>query len=90
MNREEAIRDRLAKATPGKWLTGNGYTSHADEVYQYVSQQGGMVRRICRVDANGGPLESPNALLIANAPDDLNYLLAELDALRAQLKGDEG
>ena len=68
-DRIDAIRDRLAKATPGPWetvpTTGNAVASPDGDGYW--------------TDVADRIESEPDADLIANAPADLAYLLAELD-----------
>ena len=74
-DRIDAIRDRLAKATPGPWetvpTTGNAVASPDGDGYW--------------TDVADRIESEPDADLIANAPADLAYLLAEMDKARAGL-----
>jgi len=65
----DAIRARLAAATPGPW------TAHPD----------GLVWSDLPGDPVSGSVEQANAELIAHARQDIPALLAEVERLRAQL-----
>lgn len=80
--RLDAIRERVAHATPGPWGPGNrcvfaNNPRHPHGVYAVVSDEvvngayGVAISRTADVD------------LIAHAPDDLTDLLAEVERLRA-------
>lgn len=94
MNSIEQIKARWLKATPGPWsadcqpgdcvvwgpkkITVTNAAHHVKEVF------------LCNID-NGetGPvafdLEKENAEAIANAPDDIVFLLSEIDQLNVEL-----
>lgn len=73
----DAIKARLAAATPGPWRhLGQGYIVHPGTEYDGC----GVPDRSTRI-----PLRDADADLIAHAPDDLAALLAELRATTADL-----
>lgn len=89
-----AIRERLAKATPGPWKTRTSFgldrcefeiTEEGDgESYPYIiATAHGGIGYLNNVPTEGVP--AANAALIANAPTDLAALLAEVDILRGLL-----
>jgi hypothetical protein len=75
----DAIKDRLAAATPGPWF------GHADDLI------GGWCVRTVDTPPSEGPgevasfIREEDADLIANAPTDLAALIAEVDWLRPQV-----
>ena len=77
------IEARLSAATPGPWevrhddLTDEVHVVHDQEVVSYV----------CTVALADADRVEEDADLIANAPDDLRYLLDALAAERAAARG---
>ena len=92
-SREEAIQARLDAATPGPWST-----SGPDTIAQWgIYDSEWLVASAKAYDHDNAMSDKPgargpgyinpdaNAELIANAPSDLAYLLAENDDLRARI-----
>lgn len=91
----ESVRERLAKATPGPWRCTWGEVVNKpdaddDEQCAVVSDApeaqeffGGMVVGQVYHDGMQLAIKYPDAQLIAHAPTDLAYLLAQNDALWA-------
>lgn len=69
-----AIRARLEAATPGSWNT----ISSLDRIAIYRAPSGGPSEMLGHVN------RWPDAAFIAHAPDDVAYLLGELDAAKAE------
>lgn len=67
------IRARLEKATPGPWQT---WPEGTEESVESVS----LGRFVCHLNSNVRQFRE-DAALIANAPADIAYLLARVDAL---------
>ena len=88
-----AIRERLAKATPGPWKTRTSFgldrrefkiTEEGDgESYPYIIATAHGIGYLNNVPTEGVP--AANAALIANAPTDLAALLDEVGILRGLL-----
>jgi hypothetical protein len=86
MTREDEIRERVAKATPGPWVAikqagkdEGAYTIATDRKFgcSFVEVWGDLSPQPGKQEAN--------AILIANAPADLAYLLGENERLRRQI-----
>lgn len=79
MTHIEEIRDRLEKATPGPWIMD---PIRSGDKKIYINQPGDSWERleatVSRDDCDS-EMALWNAKLIAAAPDDLAYLLSELD-----------
>lgn len=69
--RLDAIKPRLAAATPGPWVHECD-DHHADVVHNHTSGVASLVSES----------RTENANLIAHAPDDIEFLLDEVDRLR--------
>jgi len=79
--RVQKIRDRLARITPGRWEARphtDGYELLSDQTSEWVLF--GTIDGNLR-DGRG----YDNLRLIANAPADIAFLLAEIDRLNALL-----
>lgn len=128
MTREDEIRERLVKATPGPWERGNRFliagcisrfgknkcaycTRHGRPIWTGRRDINGIMMQahvhftetpwsesgIYHYDGDGGLsqivvdteeyglVDAPDAILIANAPSDLTYLLDQLAALQARV-----
>ncbi len=81
--RRKEIRERLEAATPGPWETG--YEEHVTGDDEYVERwvESGGHRILVLDPLNDG---SANQNLIANAPADIAYLLAEVDRLEREVE----
>lgn len=77
---EQAIRDRLAKATLGPWTIHRAGSAFAPPLR--VSANARIIAYRERFDSQ----DEANFSLIANAPTDLQMLLDALDEARATLK----
>ena len=82
--RVEAIRERLAKATPGPWDV------HSSTIRGVQYRKDGTYWRRCSIarilgGANYVP-EAPNAELIAHAPTDLAWACDEIERLTQQVE----
>lgn len=79
--REREIAERLKRITPGTWLY-NSYNLVATIDYQDDNDE------VCWVPVSAGDTATKqggyNAEFIANAPDDIRYLLAELTRVSAE------
>jgi hypothetical protein len=79
--REREIAERLKRITPGTWLY-NSYNLVATIDYQDDNDE------VCWVPVSAGDTATKqggyNAEFIANAPDDIRYLLAELTRVNAE------
>lgn len=87
-DRERAIRERLAAATPGRWDWNHRYELHNTKAAIIEVEQIATGAHVLKV-------AQPDAALIANAPADLAYLLdrvaeltRDLDAARTALAAD--
>jgi len=67
-DRERAIRERLAAATPGRWDWNHRYELHNTKAAIIEVEQIATGAHVLKV-------AQPDAALIANAPADLAYLL---------------
>lgn len=77
------IEARWAKATPGEWgwiIRGNSVQSHA--VVCHDDAKSLMPQNIC----SGISPKTENAIAIANAPTDIQVLLAEVRKLQEKLE----
>jgi hypothetical protein len=88
----EAIRERLAKATPGPWHAdsrGREFSERDPEHYVVEADLNGLpsvVVDTLNCDACFPPDEQrANAALIASAPTDLQACISHIDALRKAL-----
>lgn len=73
MSRIEEIEARLDAATPGPWEAGHHWDS------EWVSNGTGGRKFRPTADTSYNWLPTPaDAIFIANAPDDIAFLLAEL------------
>lgn len=89
------IRERLEKATPGPWVNEGDVV--ADEQSIVVGVESYNWRFVAHInsDTDDGPETPPispeeakaNAEFIANAPTDIAFLLDELAAAKAEVKG---
>lgn len=75
MDRVEAIKDRLEKATPGPWEVGR----QSGEPYVRGDKGGTTVMLFA-------PCQMEDAELIAHAPEDIRFLLEENKRLREALE----
>jgi hypothetical protein len=82
--REREIAERLKRITPGTWLY-NSYNLVATIDYQDDNDE------VCWVPVSAGDTATKqggyNAEFIANAPDDIRYLLAELTRVSRDAEG---
>jgi len=70
------IRERLAKATPGPWIEGDGFIR---------AVKGGLNENWDILEiVEEGPDAKPNTDFIAHAPEDIAFLLAEVERLTAE------
>lgn len=96
-NRLQEIRDRWAKATPGPWDWGPLIRDMAGDYMiwrrrakrrkrrEFVATVGGLTQPICPPDAEIlFQADADNAAAIACVPDDIAFLLAEVERLREQ------
>ena len=85
--RLDAIRERVEVATDGPWAVDSD-----DPSYIIHSERGGwdglVIAQVADQDGALFPVEH-NGALIANAPQDLADLLAEVDRLRERLTVDD-
>ena len=85
--RLDAIRERVEVATDGPWAVDSD-----DPSYIIYSERGGwdglVIAQVADQDGALFPVEH-NGALIANAPQDLADLLAEVDRLRERLTVDD-
>ena len=79
MTREEQIRARLKAATPAPWLVK--HAGSADELWS----DRGLVAELS-LYPRGSKSTEADAKFIANAPDDIAYLLEDNARLRATLE----
>lgn len=83
-DRLDKIRERLEAATPGPWVR----TVNTAETQYLVRSK---ARTLLAEISWGGPMplkaqSKGNAVLIAHAPEDIAYLLAEVDRLRTSIE----
>lgn len=81
-DRLKEIRERVAKATPGPWVSIEKGNSVKSLAIQSVAFLGEPSRNIC---SSISP-KTKNAEFIANAPTDINYLLEALEEAQAENK----
>jgi len=83
----DAIRERVEVATDGPWAVDSD-----DPSYIIYSERGGwdglVIAQVADQDGALFPVEH-NGALIANAPQDLTDLLAEVERLRERLTVDD-
>ena len=83
----DAIQERLDAATPGPWAVDSD-----DPAYIIYPEKGGwdglVIAHVAEQDGALFPVEH-NGSLIANAPQDLADLLAEVERLRALIAVDD-
>jgi hypothetical protein len=82
-DREAAIRARLGAATPGEW-----HVVDNEDCLGIHGPNGEWVGDVAFTDSDKN-LELADAELIANAPEDLRYLLTALSEARASLAAAE-
>lgn len=75
----KAIRERLAKASPGPWWV-DVETTPATE----VASADGTIARVYRGEVTA-PGPRPDADFIAHAPSDVSALLSEISRLQTEL-----
>lgn len=75
------IRERLSKATPGPWRR-TGSARHI--IYQYDG--GDDMRTVIGEIWGCGNIQDVDADFIAHAPEDIKFLLAEVERLEAELQ----
>lgn len=75
LDRTPAIRERLAAATHGPWEVPHTCDPHSDEVR--APTDAGLSVPVCVVRS-----PAPNAEFIAHAPEDITWLLGEVERLR--------
>lgn len=85
MDRINEIRERASKATKGVWVVelykADGWEGH----YGVKSQSGvTIVPAHCSWDGFGDGASKNNADFIANSKSDIEYLLSEIDRLKAE------
>ncbi len=84
-DRIQQIKDRLAVATPGPWVIED------DGFYGYirttVENSHGYRESICGGEPSEGRVDgdAPDTIFIAHAPEDIAYLLGEVERLRSRL-----
>jgi len=79
----ETVRAALAKATPGPWLTPDGWCGHADRGV-WSAEYGTLLARV--EPALPAIEQDGNWVLVVNAPDWLAALCDDTDRLRALLR----
>lgn len=85
MSRIEEIRARLSAATPGPWRTQRADEESGEIDWEVMSgAKGTPVARVSEADDYGLPTTRGDAALIAAAPADLAYLLAELERVEGE------
>lgn len=87
-DRERAIRERLAAATPGEWEWQEAlYENRFNALYAIDPQDSDEIDGVVIEETLAGMIIENNAdrELIANAPADLRYLLARVDELTRDL-----
>lgn len=82
-DRVQEIRDRLEAATPGPWEAWAGLT-HDGERQDGISPRGDLNIDVCFTIIS--PQGSEDAEFIAHAPDDIEFLLAEVERLQNDLE----
>lgn len=87
MDRINEIRERASKATKGVWVVelykADGWEGH----YGVKSQSGvTIVPAHCSWDGFGHGASKNNADFIAHSKSDIEYLLSEIDRLKAEQK----
>ena len=82
-DRLDEIRARAEAATPGPWA------AEREDDYEWIVV-GGTYEPDCRYVIADCGFDSPqsNATFIAHAREDIPYLLAEVERLRAALEGE--
>jgi hypothetical protein len=90
-DRISEIKERLAKASPGPWAAKLMEDDDEDridllrEVGVYYSGGDG-IRYVLAADEVDDSQQTPNVDLIANAPADLQFLLAQVEEMGARLE----
>lgn len=90
MDRIDEIRERLSKATPGKWEV-RAQLPYSEAMLLFVGREDGN-RSLASGMWNAGPgleRDKNNFEMIAHAPSDLAYLLSQLDAARKVVEAGE-
>jgi hypothetical protein len=82
----DAIRARLAKATPGPWEANERGWTVVSEHANICALHDGQDSEFWKTQGRDSGQGQPNADLIAHAPTDLADLLALLDEARAALR----
>ena len=86
MTREQEIQARLDAATPGPWRQARFERDSASPCVEAKRDTGEYPLFINVTLSDDGAEGLNDADLIANAPDDLRYLLAENARLREQVE----
>lgn len=88
---ERAIRERLAKATPGRWVRIGPMGAYSGTVYEVRTPDAEPKNehywpfRICRtVVGQTAAVDEHNFDFIAHAPADIQALLSELSRLQSE------
>ncbi len=85
-DRLEEIKARLAAATPGPWEESGG-TEFGFRIAATERESKRIVRELSIASSHGGNVRAfADAALIAHAPTDLAYLIAEVEWLRRELE----
>lgn len=80
--RIEAIRERTEKATEGPWYAGTEYEQSRRGNFVASKENGHIV--VAEQDYTDCVLETEDAEFIANAREDIPYLLSEIERLIAK------
>lgn len=84
-DRLETIRERWAKATPGPWKA-KCYRDWQPVVTANTEHEDDRPLVVAPTDGNGrGTQDEQNVEAIAAAPEDIAYLIAEVERLRAPI-----
>lgn len=78
------VRERLAKASPGPWRSPWD-APDSEEEPTFVDADGEAVVSVAWHDGHHLAVSKDNASLIANAPTDIQALLAEVERLQRAL-----
>ena len=81
----DQIKVRLAAATPGPWNSMTEETSDGENVYYTVESKGAKPGDYLLDMSDTGAQGRADAEFIAHAPDDIAYLLAEVESLRSAM-----
>lgn len=82
MDRIEEIRARLEKITPGPWVWDEPGSWHGLEARVFVPDPYGVVAQIPIEAWRPRSIGRANAAFIAAAPEDVSFLLSQLERAR--------